>query len=475
MNDTDNNNINKNTENQNAPIDGDIVISVNPSCSEAYMTIYAPFNGGKAVTFEQAKQALEKNGVVFGIIESAIKETILSNNYEKNVLVAKWQPPVDGQDGAIKYLYDRSRELKPSEKEHGFVDYKDLGLINNITKGSVIAEISLPTEGTPGIDLKGISVPQRPGKKAVFSVGPNTKLNDDETKIIAVIDGNLVYKGGAFTIEDVVTIRGDVDSSTGNIDFLGNVIIKGEVCEGFKVTSKQNITVMGNVNGATIEAIGNVEIKKGCINSTVISQGDVTIGFCEHSKITCKGSLTAQTFVICDVYCGGNLSAKNAHGSIMGGKYTSLKGFEAQNIGSKTYTPTEIIVGDNAVLTKEKEQLDKQIQSIDQQILRCTQIVDFLNEKKKILHNLSKDKEELLGSTVRTKVMLGMDKKKLQKRVAEIEAALQVKQHLSVQCKGTVYPGVKVVINDCIYRFENEYKYVKIYLDEDGQIVTAPL
>jgi hypothetical protein len=41
---------------------------------------------------------------------------------------------------------------------------------------------------------------------------------------------------------------------------------------------------MGNVNGATIEAVGNVEIKKGCINSTVVSQGDVTIGFVSIQK-----------------------------------------------------------------------------------------------------------------------------------------------------------------------------------------------
>lgn len=466
---------NKNLENQNAPIDGDVVISVNPSCSEAYMTLYPPYNGGKSPTFEQVKGSLEKSGVVFGIIENTIKEAILSNSYDKNVLVAKWQPQVDGEDGAIKYLFNRTKELKPTEKEHGFVDYKDLGLINNITKGTIIAEISPPTEGIPGIDLKGISVPQRPGKKVVFSLGQNTKLSNDETKVVASIDGNLVFKGGAFTIEDVVTIKGDVDSSTGNIDFLGNIIIKGEVCEGFKVTSKQNITVMGNVNGATVQADGNIEIKKGCINSTVAAQGNINAGFCEHSKINCKGDLTAQTFVICDVYCGGNCFVKSAHGSVMGGKYTSLKGLEAQNIGSKTYTPTEVIIGDNAVLTKEKEQLDKQIQSVEQQIIRCTQMIDFLNEKKKALFRLPDDKEELLGTSVRTRVMLGMDKKKLQKRVAEIEASLQVKQHLSIQCKGTVYPGVKVVINDCTYKFENEYKYVKIYLDEDGQIVAAPL
>ena len=389
--------------------------------------------------------------------------------------MAKWQPPVDGTDGEIKYLFECSTKLKPTENERGFVNYKDLGLVKNIIKGTVIAEITLPAEGTPGTDLKGITVNQRPGRKASFSVGLNTKLNDEGTKISAAVDGNLVFKEGTFSVEDVVTINGDVDSLVGNIDFLGNVIIKGEIGEGFKVSSKQNITVFGNVTGASIEAGGSIIIKKGCINSKLLAHGDINVEFCEHSTVTCDGSLTGKSFLICDVYCGGNFSVKGSQGSVMGGKYTSLKGFEVQNIGSKTYTPTEIIIGDNAVLTKEKEQLKKQIDSIESKITSNTQVIDFLNEKKKQLHHLPEDKEELLGTSVRNRLMLGMEKKKIVKRISEIETSLQVKQHLSIQCKGTVFPGVRVVMNDSVYKFENEYKYVKIFLNDEGSIITGPL
>lgn len=458
-----------------APVDGDVIISVNPSCSEAFMILYGASNGGKEVDYDRIMSELKKIGIVHGIDSSAINQAIHSRNFENQTSIAKWTAPVEGKNGTIKYSFSKTTEAKPIENAKGFVDYKDLGIIRNITSGTVIAEISFPTEGTPGTDLKGNSVAQRPGVNAVFGLGSNTELTKDGSKIIASVSGNLVYRGGAFCVDTVVTIKGDVDSSVGNIDFIGDIVIRGEVCEGFKVSSMQNITVMGNVTGCTIEAGKNVTIKKGCINSKVIAHGDAVFGFCEHSNITCDGSVTAQNFVICTVYCGQTLIAKDARGSLMGGKYTCLKGAECQNIGSKNYTLTELCIGDNAILAEEKSKLEKAITEIDTKILRCNQIVDFLSEKKKAIFRLPEDKEELLGSSVRSRVMLGMEKKKNLKRIAEIELALQQKQYLAITCKGTVYPGVRVTINDCVFKFESETVRCKIYLDELGDIVTAPL
>lgn len=468
-------NDNKNNTNQNLPVDGDVIITLNPSLSEAFMIIYAPINGGTDITIERVLDEVKRCGITHGINEENIKQTVHSKNYENQVSIAFWTAPINGENGTIKYRFAKTAEIKPVENEKGFVDYKDLGLIKNITQGTVIADITFPTEGTPGIDIKGNEVKQRPGTKATFGLGSNTALSEDESQIIAAVNGNLVFKGGSFSVETVVTIKSDVDSSVGNIDFLGDVIVKGEVCEGFKVSSMQNITVMGNVTGANIEAGKNVIIKKGCINSKVVAHGNANFGFCEHSDITCDGTINAQTFVICTVYCGESLICKDTRGSLMGGKYTALKCVECANIGSKSYTPTELYLGDNAIITEEKTQHEKEIEAVDSKILRCNQIIDFLTAKKKELHRLPEDKEELLGQSVRSKVMFSMEKKKLLKRISEIEISLQQKQHLTISCKGTVYPGVKVAINDSVFKFESEAKYCKIYLDEVGDIETTSL
>lgn len=61
--------------------------------------------------------------------------------------------------------------------------------------------------------------------------------------LIATMDGHLEYSNGAFYVRPVLEIRGDVDYSTGNIDFIGDVQIAGDVRENFSVRATGSITV----------------------------------------------------------------------------------------------------------------------------------------------------------------------------------------------------------------------------------------
>lgn len=456
------------------PVDSVVNVTITSNCSEVYITVDPPEHGGKEVTFEDIMQALNNYKVCYGLNIDEIKRIADNRLYNERTLVAEWTLAVNGTDGTITYRYEKQVKIAPVEDENGFVDYKNLGLIRIVHAGDVIADITHPTEGEPGTDVKGQTLKQIPGKKASFTVGTNTELNEDETQIIATVDGNINFKGGTFVVDQVVTIPGDVDASVGNINFVGDVIVKGEVMEGFKIASKGNIIVSGNVNGATLECDGDIVIKKGCINSKIVAHGSVAINFCEHSNIRCDGDLSSSNFVICDVYCG-NLNVKGTHGGLMGGSYTSLTSVEIPNIGTKNYTPTVLTVGDNALLSEEKNDLLKQISQQKKTLDDLTLVINFLNEKKKELHTLPEDKEVMLGNACRQKIVMGMDIKKLQKRIDEIDTSLSNKQFLSIGCKGYMYPGVKIIINDQVFKAESEYVRTRISISEDGIIHSAPL
>nr|MDE7295202.1 FapA family protein [Oscillospiraceae bacterium] len=214
---------------------------------------------------------------------------------------------------------------------------------------------------------------------------------------------------------------------------------------------------------------GSITIKKGSINSGLTAGENITCQFAEYSNIYAEGDVKVNDFVVCDVHCGGNLTAK----SLSGGVYRVIGDTEVKYLGTKTYAPTEVVAGDNALLTKELEDINHRIPELDNTIERCTQIVDFLNEKRKQLGRLPEDKEELMGTTVKTKLGCQMEKKKLKKRIAEINEHLEMKQYKSVICKGTAYPGVKVTIDAETMKFETETTRVKIYLDDSGSIVTG--
>lgn len=457
-----------------ANVDCSYDVTVSPGNKEAFVFVKPPSGTGKHVTEEGIKDALKVNNVVFGYRDDMIKMIVNERKYSQKLCVAVAQLPVDGVSGSITYKYAKTVEAAPTENEKGFVDYKDLGLIRIIRAGDVIADITLPTEGEPGIDVRGGKIQQYPGKKAQFSVGTNTKITDDGLHIVAAVDGQLVFKSNAFSVDTTVTINGDVDASIGNINFIGDVIIKGNICEGFKVSSNSNITVSGEVNGATLEAGGNITIKQGCIYSKITCHGNVSALFCERSSINCDGDISAQNYVICDIYCAGELITKASNGSIIGGKYVVLNSLEASNIGSKTYTPTDITLGDNAILADEKTQLEMKIAATQKKIDDLTMIVNFLNEKKKELHKLPEEKEEMLATAVRQRVISNVEIKNSQKRIEEINVYLGTKQQLWVKCKGYIYPGTRVTINDNVFKADMEYAHSMVSIGADGEISAMP-
>lgn len=456
------------------PVDCAVAVNVLSNGSEAYVIVEPPKNGGAEVTLNTIMEALNKNNVTYGLDMDMINSIVNDKRYSSKLPVARWTPPVNGMDGTITYMYEREVKSAPVEDDHGFVDYKNLGLIRTLHKGDVIATITMPTDGEPGTDVRGRQLRQIVGKKAKYTVGTNTAVTEDGLQIVVSADGNLNYRNGAFHIDQVVTINGDVDASVGNISFVGDVVVKGEVMEGFKISSNANIIVSGNVNGATLEADGDVIIKKGCINSNVMAHGNITANFCEYSDLNCDGDVTSSNFVVCNVYCGGTISTKGNSGGLLGGKYTCLNSVAISNIGTKNYIPTQLTVGDNALLSEEKEAVMKQIEKCLENLEKIVLVIDFLKNKKKE-KPLPPDKEEILGTSRRQKVLINMEIGNLKKRIEEIDISLANRQYLTVECKGYIYPGVKIIINDAVFKVEAEYVRTKITLGEDGEIHTAPL
>lgn len=169
-----------------------VELSVNPNYSTAFVSFTRPENGGIDITVDKIMAALDEKNISYGILENDINEAVEQKRYDENICVAKWDAPVDGVDGTIKYYYNTDAHLAPVENENGEVDYKNLGVVRNITAGTPIAVITLPTEGSPGKDIMGRVIAQKKGIAVNVKVGKGTSLINDGQEIIASVDGNLV-------------------------------------------------------------------------------------------------------------------------------------------------------------------------------------------------------------------------------------------------------------------------------------------
>ncbi len=447
-------------------------ISVDPNYTTAFLFLNAPENGGLDITFERVMQAVRDKRISYGINEDAISDAVKNRKYGDNICIARWDAPENGTDGKVKNLFSTDRTIKPAEDENGVVDYKDLGLVCNISKGTTIAEITMPTEGTPGKDIMGRTVMQKKGIAARISAGKGTEFINDGTELIASVNGNLRFVNGAFTVDEELVINGDVDVSSGNIDFIGSITIRGSVFDGFKVRARKNISINGTVTNAELEAGGDISVRIGAINSSIICKGNVTLGFCENCNVQSDRDVTSASFVGGTIYAGKKIIA-GGKGVMMGGKYTALENIEANIIGSESYAKTLITLGNNAVLSEEREKLTKNIDDmknkLDQLAKVLTTLATFAKQGK-----LSPEHEQIKTQSVRNRLKLQREIKVAVDRTAEIDAALELNQSLSVSCKKAIYPGVTLRINSSILQVNTVNSCCRATID-GGEIVFKPL
>ncbi|MBQ4224947.1 MAG: DUF342 domain-containing protein [Oscillospiraceae bacterium] len=445
------------------PVDSKIVVTVTPDMMNAFLLITAPANGGRTVSYEDVAEELLRNGVRYNINEKLINEAINMKKYDMQIPVAKGRKPVDGTNGLILYHFSSKVDSTPRVDENGFVDYKDISFVRTVTKGTVIANIKLPTEGECGYDVRGVEVRQKPGVPAQFRVGSNTSLTPDRTQIVADEDGCLVFRRGGFDVDLSVVVNGNVDYSTGNVDFIGDVKIKGDVSEGFTVKSKKNIIIYGNAVNATLSAAGDITVKKGLINSTVNCKGTITADFCEHSVINCEGLFTSGNCVMSKVHCG-ELICK---GELSGGDYESMSNITTETAGTKNYVRTHVSAGRLSILSRERVSLQHKLEDAERNIDELTHIIEFLNQMKKNEGKLSEEKELVLGTAVKSRIVKKSDAAKFTKRIADITAELGAAENVSIRIRRIVYPGVVANINDSVLKITDEHRYCVIKLGKD--------
>lgn len=426
------------------PIDGAITLDIDDKFMSARLSISPAKNGGAEVSEEQLKNQMALNAVRYGIDEDAIKEAF--KNKGASVIVARGDAPVDGKNGYLTYHFERKSGAQMKADEFGNVDFRDLGMIQNIESDTVIADIYPETTGSPGRDIRGVEIPQYPGKPAKLVTGNGVALSADGAHLVSSCAGNLRWNKDHFVVDKELVVS-DIDLSVGNLDFIGDINIKGNVMEGFVVRSGGNITIAGNVTGATIEADGNINAKLGFVSSKVTAQGDITVNFAENSEIECGGTIKAQSFVGCTVTSQGPILIQGGKSVIVGGKYTCMSDIEVNYLGSDSYVRTLVVLGNVAVLAEELNDRKKQLKEFENQLTQLDMVVTTLQQQKKQAP-LTPEREEMLKRSIKAKFShMGLIKE-TNERISDIEKEIDNVNDICVKVKRAAFPGVTVKINN---------------------------
>ncbi|MDA8233817.1 MAG: FapA family protein [Clostridia bacterium] len=443
--------------------DGSLNITVNSDKMTAEMVVYPP-KGGKAVTFEKAMAALAEAGVVYGIEEEKVCKALEMSHVSEKLVVANGLPLINGIDAKIDYKFNITGiEVKPKELADGRADFYNLNLIQNVVKGQILVVKSPPTQGTDGMTVTGQPLIAKPGKDKLIKAGKNTELMDDDTTLIATAAGHVLYTGGKVGVYPVFEVNGDVDFTSGNIDFVGSVIIKGSVRQGFSVKAAGDVEVNGSIGGGSVIAGGHLKVKDGIFSNKdktpVTAQGNIFAKFIENAEVESNGDITVgEAIMHSRIIAKGSVRVGGRKGLIVGGLVRAGDEISAKIIGSNYATATELEAGVNPELRKQYEETTAQLKGTEISLDKAQKALTLLKHLEQA-QGLAEDKKVMLVKVTRSYHQLTANAQELREKVQELENQLQESERGRVMVEGIIHPGVKVTIGTSILHVRDNIQY----------------
>ncbi|MDD2715165.1 MAG: FapA family protein [Candidatus Wallbacteria bacterium] len=456
--------------------DGEAQLILSKDLMTMELILVSP-KGGNPVSFEQVMDLIRENGVKVKLKENEIKEAISGNIYNKAIVIAEGTPPKNGSDARIEYKFKPKKDkLAPSLRDDGGVDFKKLNLIDNIVKGEKIGEKIAATPGEPGQNLLGELVNAIPGRDIMLIPGKNVVLGADGLTLIAMIDGQVCFKKNVLNVMPVLTVAGDVDYASGDLDFAGNVVVKENILDGFTVSSKGDIDVGKTIGASYVEATGDIVVMGGILGK---DKGEIKCGgslfakFIENCSIEAKEEVIVERAIMHSRVKAKRVIVTSSKGLIVGGEIQAEDEVEATAIGSTMATKTSIILGTSRELLQRMADLDKACKETVANLTKVNQAVGMIQKLKERSGELNEENQNKLNKTLAIKKQLDVTMKEQDESKTKLDEQLESARGGKIKVQKVIYPGVTVTIGKSVLQVKEEIKSACLVYEE-GYVKIKP-
>ncbi len=379
----------------------------------------------------------------------------------------------------IKFYVElkEKKEFFDNEK----INYRKIYHIPNVIKDQLVAEII--KEGDENLEEESEFL-YNTYEEAISIFSDDFYISqNDRNKIFAKISGKIYDKDGKFYITDKLEIE-NVDFSTGNIFFVGDLFIKNEIKSGFEVKAK-NIFVNGNINNSKVAAGEKVITKGGIIgiqgkkNCYIKADKMVVANFVENSIIECKGTIyIKKSCMHSDIYSGEKIIVEEP-GYIVGGNILAKQNIMANIVGSKWGTYTLLKVGIDPFkylrlkeILQKKEKKEELYENVNKSLVYLNEVLEEgkgteeeREELKKEIEDINKKRIQLLNNLERLNNLI----EKLKKEIEEDNTKSELKGGKIFIFK-KVFPGVEVKVGLDSLKIKDELNGKLMFYFEKGKI-----
>ncbi|WP_404452647.1 FapA family protein [Virgibacillus necropolis] len=416
---------------------------------------------------EDVYQFLNENKIKYGIDNDIVKLlTTKPNQSEFPFTIATGSDPQHGVNGSVEYELNFSNEIVKASNWN----FRDIMTIPTVKTGQKIATMHLPSKGESGMSIYGNKIPAKPGKPARIKIGKNVVLRKEDNTVYATTEGQISVSNLEIHVHSVFEVRDSLSMKIGNLDFIGSIVIRGDVPPGYKVKAAGDIKIFGMVEASTIEAGGSIYISEGLAGiqkGLLRAKENVHIGYINQGKVyTGKDLYVENSILHSDCIVGKQVFCQR--GSIIGGTLSAGSTVEAKDIGNRLSSRTEIIFGINKLIdNKEKELLAKK-----KEVSTTIEKLTLLGEKLKIESNQQNPKIRIMLLKQRN----SLEKAKEQDMYIDEELRL-LDSHLgdlesaALYIRGQVHSNVLITFGKYKRKIDNTHSYVQMKLIKNEIVI----
>lgn len=424
--------------------------------------------GGRPVSEERITRAVSEAGIPQELCLPEVIADAAGQATVTNLVIAKGVAPRSGQDSRFELLVDLGSEVyRPRENEHGEVDHY-------LQRDFVIVEEETPllryypaTRGIPGRDVTGRALPAKDGRvvplpRDVPGVRPHP---EDENLLIADYKGHPVATPGGVRVDKTLVLD-YVDLRTGNVEFDGSVVVKGDVSAGVLIRASGNVNVMGTVENSSVEAGGDIHVAQGMTGSESAMRGgahtahieaehDVRAAYAGGIRISAGNDVVVKEYLShCETLAAGQVlvGQEGGRGLIVGGSCHGCRGVAGRVAGTRATVPTLVSAGVHEEL----------LQRYQQALADGDELADKLGQLRDALEDMverargGEEPQTSVGKVRRTVTEYERRVRDNQSRIDGLQRELDAAQDAVVELSGPVCAGVTISIAEASVTFRNE-------------------
>lgn len=438
---------------------------------------YPPSEGGRKITREDIQDALVHEKVVYGVDEGMIGKLLKSREYCTEYLIGKGTPPTLGRDAKIVYYFSTQKSLKPKHNEDGSVNYHDLNIISKVEEGQRIATLVPAVPGESGRDVQGVELKPKEVQNLKLSFANNIRISEDGTELYSEVTGHASLVNGKVFVSGVYEVPADVDNSIGDVNYPGNVHIKGNVKSGFIIHANGDIIVEGVVEGAQLYAGGQIIVKRGIHGmgkGLLSAKSNVVIKFIEGATVKCGGYVETESIIQSFVSANSEVIVSGGKGLIRGGSVRVCNKVSAKVIGSAMGIATHIEVGTEPKKLERYTQLQQEAKDIGKKIEQIRPILLNYSEKLKKGISLTPEQIHYMKTQVVALKALQRQYAPVNEEVNRLRLEFMEAGRAKVEVHDMIYQGVTIKISELSLTTKRERSYCRFY-KEGGEIKVSNL